>query len=64
MQYKLFFLPFHTPLKPNTDFLKLLPHNFFIADSVITFTQDSVRLETAPTDGCADIFGFYYKLKV
>ena len=42
----------------------------FIVDSVITFTQDSVSLpsngwepwlQTAPTDGCADIFGFYYK---
>ena len=28
-----------------------------IVDSVITFTQNSVRLQTAPTGGCADIFG-------
>ena len=32
-----------------------------IVESVITFTLDSVRLETAPTGGCADIFGLYYK---
>ena len=36
----------------------------FIVESVITFTPDSVRLETAPTGGCADIFGLYYKTEV
>ena len=36
------------------------PIRNIIVDAVITFTQDSVRLQTAPTDGCADIFGLYY----